>query len=131
MLLKLKAVYSLTEKLYAGSLRALVAASCGRKPPTTIKEVLEQLSTVPSELSELKLSTARAGAIIALSRAKAWQAELDPAEMAGGCPEFKDDGTAFDETDFTRCVKEMRPLACQLAQEIDLNTYQQIGRAHV
>lgn len=124
MLLKLKAVYSLTEKLYAGTLKTLVAVSCGRKPPTIIKEVLDNLSTVPAQISELKLSAARAGAITALSRAKAWQVELDPAEMAGGCPEFKDNGTAFDEADFARCVKEMRPLACQLAQGLDLNKYQ-------
>ena len=71
MLLKLKAVYSLTEKLYAGTLKTLVAVSCGRKPPTTIREVLDNLSTFPAQIAELKLLAARAGAITALSRAKA------------------------------------------------------------
>lgn len=84
MLLKLKVVYSLTEQLYAGSLRTLVAIASFKKPPTTIKTVLEHLSTVPSQIEEIKLSAARAGALNALSWAKAWQAELDPAEMGSG-----------------------------------------------
>nr|XP_040256928.1 uncharacterized protein LOC120974542 [Aegilops tauschii subsp. strangulata] len=109
MLLKLKALYSLTEKLYAGTLCSLVALSNGKKPPTLIKTVLDQLSTVPAQIEELKLSAAYAGAIVALSRVKAWQSELDPEEMATGCPEFKDDGSIFEEEDFNRCVREMRP----------------------
>ena len=71
MLLKLKAVYSLTEKLYAGSLRNLVAISNGKKPSTLIKTVLDHLSTVPGQIEELKLSAARSGAITTLSQAKA------------------------------------------------------------
>lgn len=124
MLMKLKVVYALTEKLYTGTQRALVAISNGKKPPTFIKAVLEHLSTVPGQIEEMKLSAARSGAITALSRAKAWQSELDPNEMAGGCSELKDDGTIFEEADFARCMKEMRPLACQLAREVDLTKYQ-------
>ena len=59
-----------------------------------------------------------------LSRAKAWQAELDPAELATGCPSYKEDGSPFDQEDFVACVKEMRPLASQLAEETDLSRYQ-------
>ena len=122
-MINLKAVYSLIEQLHDGALRTLVAISNGKKPPTLIKTVLEHLSTVPAQVEELKLSAARSGAITALSRAKGWQSELDPIEMAGGCPEFNDDGSIFEEDDFSKCVKEMRPLACQLAQEADLSKY--------
>ena len=50
-------------------------------------------SRKPKKLEEIKLSSARSGAITALSRAKAWQAELDPEEMATDCPGFKEDGS--------------------------------------
>ena len=83
---KLKAIYSLTEKLYAGSLHMLVAVSNGKKLPVLIKDVLDQLSTMPKQVEELKLSATYAVEITALSRAKAYQSELDPKEMAGGCP---------------------------------------------
>lgn len=95
ILMKLKAVYSLVEKLYAGSLRTLVAASNGKKPPWLIKDVLDQLSTMPKQIEELKMSAARVGAISLLSWAKAYQTELDPKEMAGGFPKYKDDGSVF------------------------------------
>jgi hypothetical protein len=49
---------------------------------------------------------------------------LDPKEIAGGFPEYNDDGSVFSEADFAKCIKEMRPLACQLAQELDLKKYQ-------
>lgn len=124
MLLKLKAVYSLVEQLYTCTQRALVAISNGKPPPTLIRTVLDQLSTVPKKIEQMKLSAARSGTITALSRAKAWQAELDPAEMATGCPGLKEDGSTFDQADFAKCVKEMRPLACKLAEESDLSKYQ-------
>lgn len=44
--------------------------------------------------------------------------------MATGCPSLKEDGSSFDKTDFAKCVKEMRPLACKLAEETDLSKYQ-------
>lgn len=79
---------------------------------------------MPQKLEEIKRSATRAGAITALSRAKAWQAELDPAEMATGYPSLKEDVSPFDEKDFAKCVKEMRPLASKLAEETDLSRYQ-------
>ena len=78
MWMKLKAVYSLTEKLYARSLHTLVLVSNGKKPPHLIKSVLDQLSIMPNHIEEPKMSVARVGAIFALSRAKAYQTELDP-----------------------------------------------------
>ena len=43
-------------------------------------------------IKELKKSVARAGALTALTRAKAWQADLDPADLAIGCPVSKKTG---------------------------------------
>jgi hypothetical protein len=123
MLLKLKAIYSLTEQLYSGTLRGLVALGGNRKSPSQIKTVLDQLSTFPSQIEEQRLSAARAGAIVALGRAKAWQSELDSEEIATGCPEFKDDQSAFEEKDFNQCVWEMQPVACKLIEELNLNKY--------
>jgi hypothetical protein len=85
--------------------------------------MLEKLSVLPQRVEELKRSAARAGAITALSRAKAWQAELDPAELATGCPSLKEDGSPFSAEDFTKIVREMRPFASKLAQETDLSKY--------
>jgi hypothetical protein len=44
--------------------------------------------------------------------------------MATGCPSLKEDGSPFDQTDFAKCVKEMHPLACKLAEEANLSRYQ-------
>ena len=71
MVLKLKAIYSLTEKLYNGTLRSHVALGGNRKPPSQIKVVLDHLSTVPGQIYEQRLPAARAGEILALGRAKA------------------------------------------------------------
>ena len=75
----------------------------------------------PAQVMEYKLLAARDGAICALGLAKAWQSELDPVEIATGCPEFKDDGSAFEEQDFNNCVREMRPVACKLIEYMILN----------
>ena len=34
------------------------------------------------------------------------------------------DWSVFNQSDYAKCNKEMRPLACQLAQELDLQSYQ-------
>lgn len=123
MRMKLKAAYTLIEQLYTGAQRAISAATHKKQPPSLIKEVLEKLSVLPQRFEELKRSAARAGAITALSRAKAWQAELDPEELATGCPSLKEDGSPFSAEDFTKIVREMRPLASKLALETDLSKY--------
>ena len=83
---RLKAVYTLVEQLYTGAQRAISAVSHEKQPPSLIKGVLEKLFVLPQRVEELKRSATRAGAITALSRAKAWQAELDPEELATSCP---------------------------------------------
>ena len=72
----------------------------------------------------MRRSAARAGAINALSRAKAWLPELDPEDIAIGYPSLKEDGTPFEEADFLACVKEVRPVATLIAAEVDYTKYQ-------
>ena len=89
MCVRLKVVYTLVEQLYTSAQRAISATLHKKQPPSLIKELLEKLSVLPQRVEELKRSAARAGAITALSRAKAWQAELDPEEISVDCPSVK------------------------------------------
>lgn len=124
MRVKLKAAYTLIEQLYTCAQWAIAAISVKKQPPALIREVLDKLSILPQRIEEIKRSSARAGVITALSRAKAWQAELDLEELATGYPSLKEDGSPFLAEDFTKCVREMRPLASKLAEETDLSKYQ-------
>ena len=81
---------------------------------------------LPRRIEELKRSAARAGAITALSRAKAWQADLDPEDLANGRPSVKEDGYPFSADDFAEIAREMRPLASKLAGDTDLSHYQAV-----
>ena len=86
-------------------------------------DVLKRLAVLPQQFKELKRSSARAGAVAALSQAKAWLPELDPADIAIGYPSLKEDGTPFEQKDFTACVKEIRPVATLIAADTDLTKY--------
>ena len=86
-------------------------------------DVLKKLSVLPVRFDEIKRSSARASAVTALSRAKAWVPELDPSEVATGYPSLKEDGTPFDQKDFSACVKEIRPMATLIANDSDLSKY--------
>ena len=57
-LMKLKAVYSLTEQLYAGSLCIIKAVMGDKDPAKFIRDVLRRLSTIPKQIEELKRSAA-------------------------------------------------------------------------
>ena len=124
MLIKLKAVYTLVEQLYPGSQRALAVVALSNEVPTLLADVLKRLAVLPQRFKELRRSSARAGAIAALSRAKAWLPELDPDDIAIGYPSLKEDGTPFDQKDFTACVKEIRHVATLIGNDIDLTKYQ-------
>ena len=50
---------------------------------------MEKLSMLPAQLEELKKSAARAGALAALTRAKAWISDLDPEDIGNGIPAKK------------------------------------------
>ena len=52
-----------------------------------------------ARVEELKRSAARAGALTALTRAKAWIPDLDPADVGNGYPSIKEYGSNFDNDD--------------------------------
>ena len=112
------------EQLYTGSQHALATISLSNKVPTLLVDVLKKLSMLPQRFNELRRSSVRSGAVSALSQAKAWLPELDPADIAIGYPSLKDNGTSFEQEDFTTCVKEIRPVATLIANEADLTKYQ-------
>ena len=124
MLMKLKAVYTLVEQLYTESQRTLASVALSNEVPTLLPRVLSKLSVLPQRINELRRTAARAGAVNALSRAKAWLPELDPTNIATGYPSLKEDGTPFEEADFLACVKEVRPVATLIAAEVDYTKYQ-------
>ncbi|XP_073360479.1 uncharacterized protein [Aegilops tauschii subsp. strangulata] len=123
MLVKLKAVYTLVEQLYTGTQRALATISPTNQAPRLLIDVLKKLSVLPARIDEMKRSSARAGAVTALSRAKAWVPELEPTDVATGYTSLKEDGTPFDKNDFAACVKEIRPMATQIANDSDISKY--------
>ena len=81
------------------------------------------MSVVSKRIEELKQASARASALTVLSRAKAWQADLDPEDLANGCPSVKEDGTPLSAYDFAKIVRSVRPLATRLAEETKLSQY--------
>ena len=82
MLIKLKAVYTLVEQLYTGSQCALAMVALSNEVPTLLAEVLKKIFVLPQHFNELRRSAARVRAVNALSWAKAWLPELDPADIA-------------------------------------------------
>ena len=71
----------------------------------------------------MKRSAARVGALLALTRAKAWIADLDPVDIAKGYPGEQENGSAFDNEALKALTKEMRPVASQLAEEVNLTSH--------
>ena len=122
--MKLKAVYSLAEQLYCGTLCTIKAMVSEKCIPNHIKGVIELLSTLPKQLGELKRSAARQGAMAALSRCLAYAPELTTEEMMDGFPSKKVDGSDFSQADYVKCMKNSRVLASSLAEELDFSTYQ-------
>ena len=121
--MKLKAAYTLLEQLYTGAQRVICAASYDNPAPTLMKDTLTRLSTVPAQLEEVKRSAARAGALLALTRAKAWIADLDPVDLAKGFPSTQENGADFDDEALKKVTREMRPLASQLAEDANLTVH--------
>ena len=124
MRMKLKAAYTLVEQLYSGSQRAISTAAYNKPAPTLIKETLEKLGMLPARIVELKRAAARAGALTALIRAKAWIPDLEAEDIIKGYPGVKEDGSNFDNDDLRRLTKQMRPAASKLAEDTDLSHFQ-------
>ena len=70
------------------------------------------------------MNAARAGALLALTRAKAWISDLDPVDIAKGFPSEQADGSAFDNEALKALTNEMHPLSSQLAEEANLSVHQ-------
>ena len=81
---------------------------------------------LPARFEELKRSAARAGALTALTRAKAWIPDLDPADVGNGYPSIKEDGSPFNAEEFATIAREMRPLASKVAEDTNLSHYQPV-----
>ena len=58
--------------------------------------------------------------MLALTRAKAWIADLDPVDIAKGFPSEQENMAEFDNEALKNVTREMRPLASQLAEEANL-----------
>ena len=54
---------------------------------------------LPARIEELKRSAARAGALTALTRAKAWVPDLDPMYVGKGYPSLREDGSEYGNDD--------------------------------
>ena len=123
-LIKMKVVYTLTAQLYIGAQRALAAISPTNQGSNRITAVLKKLSILPARFQQVKRSCARAGALTALSRSKAWVPDLDPEDVARGYPIVKEDGSPFDQDDFIAHVREVRPQATSLGDDTNVDKYQ-------
>ena len=115
MLIKLKAVYTLVEQLYSGSQHALAVVALSNTTHNLLQDVLKHLSVLPRRIQDLRQASARAGAVAALSRAKAWVPELDLADLTLGYPSLKEEGSVFDDQDFTLVSKSFVPWRLSLA----------------
>lgn len=122
--MQLKAAYMFVEQLYAGTLCTIRHVTGLKETPKLIKDVLNQLSTPPKQIDELKKSAARKTIMLALTRAKAYTDDIELAELSDGFLEFNTDGTVFSQEDYARLMKETRVIATKLTGELDLKRYQ-------
>lgn len=107
-----------------GGVHCLMAAKNVPGPPCKIMEMINDFSTIPEWIRELKLSACRKGAMSALALAKAYHPELDPALLADGFPELNVDDTKFTKEDFLRYVKVTRPAATKIVDDLDLTKFE-------
>ena len=61
--------------------------------------------------------------MLALTRAKAWIADLDPVDIAKGFPSEQENGGEFDNEALKNGTREMHPLASQLAEEANFTVH--------
>ena len=79
---------------------------------------------LPAHIAELKRAAARAGALTALVRAKAWIPDLEEEDIIKGYPGVKEYGSNFNNDDLRWLTKQMRPVASKLAEGSDLSHFQ-------
>ena len=64
MLIKLKAVYTLVERLYTGSQHALAIVALSDDVPYLLQDMLKRLASLPQRVQDLRRASARAGATL-------------------------------------------------------------------
>ena len=121
--MKFKATYTLIEQLYTGAQRVICVVTYNKPAPTLIKDTLARLSMTPAQIEEVERSAARAGALLAQTRAKAWISDLDPIDISKGFPDEQADGSAFDNEALKALTEEMRPLSSQQAAWANLTVH--------
>ena len=84
---QLKAAYTFLEQLYIGSRRAIRAAFYRKETPSTIKGVLETLSTLPAQLKIVRESSACIATMHTMARTRAHYEDIDLDVLVGGFPE--------------------------------------------
>lgn len=120
---QLKAAYTFLEQLYIGSRRAIRAAFYKKEIPSTIKGVLETLSTLPAQLKVVKESAARIATMYTMARAKAHYEDIDLDVLVGGFPEtYK--GKMLDQLTYNDMRKETFIPASSLVKEMKLAKFQ-------
>jgi hypothetical protein len=115
--------YTFLERLYTGSRWAIQAVFYGKEVPSTIKEVLTTLSTLPTQLQIMKESSARIATMHTMARARAHYEDLELSTLVGGFPQtYK--GKNLDQTTYNALRKETFVPASQLVQEMKVTRFQ-------
>ena len=120
---KLKGLYNQIRQFYFGSCEVIKATRGRENGPSTMGEVLGQLSTAPKWLELWKRSSCRAGAMHMLALVKSYYPSLDPAPLVKGFPQFNADGTPFNKKSYGRVVKQTRSAATKIANSLDLSSF--------
>jgi hypothetical protein len=120
---QLKVAYTFLEQLYIGSRRAIRAAFYRKEIPSTIKGVLETLSTLPAQLNIVKESSACIAMMHTMARTRAHYEDLDLDTLVGGFPEtYK--GKKIDQLTYNALRKETFIPASLLVKEMTLARFQ-------
>lgn len=120
---QLKAAYTFLEQLYIGCRRAIRAAFYRKEIPSTIKGVLETLSTLPAQLNIVKESSARIATMHTMACTRAHYEDLDLDTLVGGFPEtYK--GKKIDQLTYNALRKETFIPASLLVKEMKLARFQ-------
>jgi hypothetical protein len=120
---QLKAAYTFLEQLYIGSRRAIHAAFYRKEIPSTIKGVLETLSTLPAQLTIVRESSARIAMMHTMACTRAHYEDLDLDTLVGSFPEtYK--GKKIDQPTYNAPRKETFIPASLLVKEMKLARFQ-------
>ena len=95
----MKAAYTLIEQIIYRRATDHLHCFSQQAAPNLNQGNLRTVSMLPAWVEEFKRSAARAGALTALTRAKAWVPDLDLVDVGKGYPSLKEDRLDFDNDD--------------------------------